>query len=218
MCFSPTASFVIAGVTGAAGIGAVVRADKREELALAAMPLFFAAQQAVEGLLWLTLPVSPEGPTSSLLTQMFLFLAKVFWPIFAPLAVLMIEPDLRRRRLIAGCLVAGAAIGIYFLWSLLANPHTASIGGGHIVYSSEPRLPLSFELMYLIATGIAPALSSHRAVNLFAAIVIVGSLVTYVFYWEAFTSVWCFFASAASAVVLFHFERARRLRLAAMSG
>jgi hypothetical protein len=34
--------------------------------------------------------------------------------------------------------------------------------------------------------------------------------VAYVLYWEAFVSVWCFFAAAASAVILWHFELSRR--------
>jgi hypothetical protein len=44
----------------------------------------------------------------------------------------------------------------------------------------------------------------------------VGSVISYVFYWEAFSSVWCFFAAAASAVIVFHFERVRLLRRAAI--
>ena len=33
------------------------------------------------------------------------------------------------------------------------------------------------------------------------------------FYWEAFVSIWCFFAAAASVVILCHFEWERRQRL-----
>jgi hypothetical protein len=40
----------------------------------------------------------------------------------------------------------------------------------------------------------------------------VGSIVAYAFYWEAFLSVWCFFAAAGSVVILAHFEHARRTR------
>jgi hypothetical protein len=43
--------------------------------------------------------------------------------------------------------------------------------------------------------------------------VLAGSALAYVFYWEAFVSVWCFFAAAASVVILLHFERSRRARL-----
>jgi len=53
-------------------------------------------------------------------------------------------------------------------------------------------------------------LSSHRTVTTLGFILLVGSVVAYVFYWEAFVSVWCFFAATASGVILFHFEAARR--------
>ena len=32
------------------------------------------------------------------------------------------------------------------------------------------------------------------------------------FYWQAFVSVWCFFAAAASVVILWHFARLRPVR------
>ncbi len=41
---------------------------------------------------------------------------------------------------------------------------------------------------------------------------LIGSLVAYIFYWEAFQSVWCYFAAAGSLVILGHFEWSRRRR------
>jgi hypothetical protein len=187
-----------------------------KELPLAAIPLIFASQQGIEGLLWVSLPVAPSGPSSSLLTYLFLILGKVLWPVYAPLAVLIIESDQRRRILLKICLIAGVGTAVYFLGNILTNPHTASIQNTHIVYSIVPKLPDEIGLFYLIATGIAPVLSSHRIVTLFGAMVLVGSIVTYLFYWEAFTSIWCFFAAAASVVIFAHFERARRAHQSAL--
>jgi hypothetical protein len=102
MCFSASASFVACGAIGAVGLVTIVRARSTNELPLAAIPLFFAIQQGVEGLLWLTLPIASEGPSSTGLTQIFLLIATVFWPVFAPIAVLLIEPDAMRRRLLQG--------------------------------------------------------------------------------------------------------------------
>jgi hypothetical protein len=36
--------------------------------------------------------------------------------------------------------------------------------------------------------------------------------VSYWMYWNAFTSVWCFFAAIASTLFILHFERVRRAR------
>lgn len=211
MCFSPTASFVTVGITTAAAIACLTRFRGWRELPLASLPLIFAGQQSVEGFLWLTLPVDPDGPISSLLTLVFLLHATVFWPAFAPLAALLIEPEPRRRRLMALCATIGTGLAIYFLWSIYAYPHAAVIRGGHIEYTGEPRVPAAMGVLYLMATALTPLLSSHRAVVLLGAIVLGGSILAYAFYWEAFVSVWCFFAGAGSVVLVVHFERVRQM-------
>ncbi len=204
------ASFVAAGVTGATGVAAISRTTKRNELPLAAIPLFFAAQQAVEGALWLTLPVAPEGAVSSTLTYLFLLFAKVFWPLFVPLAVLLIEPDRIRRWMLIVLCAAGAGVALFFAVSMLTDNHSAHILGGHVVYSPETHLTDAIRLTYLLTTCIAPIASSHRAVQLLGLIVTAGALVTFVFYWDAFASVWCFFAAAGSVVILTHFVKEHR--------
>lgn len=217
MCFSATASFVTVGITTAAAFACLTRVRGWRELPLASLPLIFAGQQAVEGLLWLTLPVDPDGPASSMLTLVFLLYALVFWPAFAPVAALLIEPDRTRHRLMAICAVIGAAVAGYFLWSIFAYPHAASIRGGHIAYTGEPRALPAIGVLYLIATAFTPLLSSHRAVVLLGTIVFGGSIVAYALYWEAFASVWCFFAAAGSVVILVHFERMRQMERADMA-
>jgi hypothetical protein len=62
-----------------------------------------------------------------------------------------------------------------------------------------------------VATAITPLLSSHRAVALLGAIVLGGSILAYALYWDAFASVWCFFAAAGSVVILVHFQRVRQI-------
>src|SRR5262249_22728319 len=56
MCFSAAASFSAAGLLGLTGIATLAQVRNRAELPLAFTPLLFAAQQAVEGALWLTVP------------------------------------------------------------------------------------------------------------------------------------------------------------------
>jgi hypothetical protein len=215
MCFSATASFVTAGVTGLVGAVAAGRVRERRELPFAATPLFFALQQALEGLLWLTLPVAPGGSGATGLALAFLFFAEVFWPVYLPAAVLLIEPDRARRRLMLACLVAGATVAAYLLWRMLAQPPSTAIVNDHIVYATEPRYSYLVGITYLVAIGLPLLLSSQRTVAAVGAIVLVGSATAYVFYWEAFVSVWCFFAAAASVAILGHFEWSRRRRRAA---
>jgi hypothetical protein len=212
MCFSATASFTTAAITGLASSIALPRAIEPREKPLAAIPLLFAAQQTIEGLLWLTLPVAPQSATCTTLTHSFLFFALLLWPVYGPLSAYLIEDVPWRKRAIAACMTIGAGVSLYLLSVLLGGTHTAIIKSGHIIYDTEPPPNGAVGIFYLIATGLGLALSSHKAINLLAIIVVIGSVVAYVAYWGAFVSVWCFFAAAASAVIVAHFEQARRSR------
>lgn len=214
MCFSPLASFITAGVTGTIGIVAVTRVSEPRELPLAAAPILFAVQQSIEGLLWLTLPSAPDGAVAHGLTLLFLFFAEVFWPVYAPLTVLLIEPDERRRRLICLCLAIGAVTAAYLLWTILSRDPTALIVDGHIVYGPKAPPSVALALGYLAATGLPLILSSRRTIVALGTIILIGCVTAYAFYWEAFLSVWCFFAAAASMVILGHFEWAQRRQIA----
>lgn len=210
MCFSPTASFITAAVTGIVGVVSMARVTHPRELPLAATPILFAVQQTLEGLLWLNLPSAPNGAAASALALGFLIFAETFWPVYAPLTVLLLEPDAPRRRLMFPWLVVGAAVSAYLLWQLLIGPHGAVILDDHIVYVTQQRHSLAVALGYLGAISLPLLMSSRRTVMALGAIVLVGCAVAYAFYWAAFMSVWCFFAAAASAVILCHFEWARR--------
>ena len=212
MCFSAIASFVTAGLTGSIGVVSLTRVTEPRQIALAITPLLFASQQIVEGMLWLNLPVAPNGPGSAGLTLLFLVFAQVFWPIYAPFAVVLLEPNQRRRQVMLGYLAVGIGVGGWCLWSLLSHSHShaAVIRDGHVIYVTEPRHSNGLAPAYLAATCLPPALSSRRTVATLGAIVMVGCVVAYVLYWEAFASVWCFFAAAASGVILGHFEQSRR--------
>ncbi|MGA7808241.1 DUF6629 family protein [Bradyrhizobium sp.] len=210
MCFSAPASFVTAGLTGAIGVIALTRVSEPRQLLFAATPLFFALQQGIEGLLWLDLPLAQDEHVSSALTLLYLFFAEAFWPVYAPLAVWLIEPSAHRRLLMVACLGAGVGVGSYLLWWMLGHPQLATIVDYHIVYGTGYRQPDAVGIAYVAATGLPLLLSSQRTVVVLGAIVLSGLVVAYALYWEAFVSVWCFFAAAASVAILCHFEWLRR--------
>jgi len=213
MCFSPEASFTAAAFTGAIGVLALSRARGLREAPLAATPLLFAAQQSLEGLIWLAAPQAQGDPMSGRLVLAYLIFAKALWPLYAPLVVMLVEPDAGRRRVMTPWLATGAGVSAYLAWGLASQPYSAQVIEGHLVYRAAQGNPVLVALGYLTATTVPLLLSSHRAIRALGLAVAVGSVAAYGFYWAAFLSVWCFFAAVASAVILVHFEQRRRAAL-----
>jgi hypothetical protein len=204
MCFSATASFTAAAVAGSIGAVTLWKAAKLRDPALlpiAAFPMLFALQQMVEGFLWLDLARPEPGTCRPILVHAFLGYAEIFWPMFAPIAAWLIEPDLRRRRLIGLCVLVGAAVSTYLLVKMLGNPYTASVASGHIVYSNGVSYPKGIEIPYVLATTISLLLSSHRMIQLLATVILAGFAVAWWSYHQSYISVWCFFAAASSVLV-----------------
>jgi len=217
MCFSAAASFAAAGVTGLLGAGTLARKRLRSETALAGIPLLFAMQQALEGVIWLVLPTASGGAGAAALGFMYLFVAQCVWPVWAPLAVLLIEPDPRRRRLIMACLVLGVALSAYLMWGLVSQAPQPHLMEGHITYGSGPGDPVLEGLVYLGVTCLPFLFSSRPVLWVMGTIIFVGAATAHIFYLHAFQSVWCFFAALGSIVLLGHFEWARRSAISASS-
>lgn len=208
MCFSAAASFSVAGATALIGVSAVRHARDAREMALAVVPLFFAVQQATEGMIWLQLTGAGNPGDIAALVLVFRGFAEVLWPAFTAIAVLLIEPDQRRRfalRIVAGI---GIVVSIYLLAALLEEPAVATIRNHSIDYGNRTSA-LSWRLIpYILCTCLPLLLSSHRAIQLFGCVVASGYLISAVVYFTTFVSVWCFFAAAGSTLIYLHFRTA----------
>jgi hypothetical protein len=209
MCFSAAASLVTAGMVGTIGVVAVRSVRSPVELPLACIPLLFAAQQAAEGSLWLALEHGDAGPWPWLFTQVFLAFALVIWPVYAPVAAWLVEPDPRRRQIMQASFLVGVAVASFFLVQLVTLRNEGYISDGHILYRTNVDAPVLAGLIYLGAAVLSLVVSSHRAIAVLGAIICVGALVTYAFMQGVFVSVWCFFAAASSFVILAHFQGSR---------
>ena len=208
MCFSATASFSAGALL--LGVGAVTlrMASRRRELPFAAIPLLFAIQQLIEGVIWLTF--GHESPLlNTVMTHVYSFFSHVLWPIYVPVAVMLIEPSGPRRRVLLGLVVAGAAVGAYLLYILLAFPVVSRPIGQHIEYISPHFFAAVSMTLYVSSTTLSPLVSSHRMVRVFGVLVLSSFAAAYYFYATWFISVWCFFAAVLSAVVYLYFATPR---------
>ncbi len=205
ICFSANAS-ILAGIgLFATGIVTIRRADKLVQLPYAAIPFAFGIQQLVEGYLWKTLPAQSQATAT--VATIYLSFSHVLWPIFVPLAVLLIESNKVRQKLLLPPTAAGAVASIYFLFALLTEPVSALIEGKHIVYHLPHRHDASILTLYILGTCLTPLLSSYRTIRLFGVVIVIALIVTRIAYMQWFASVWCFFAALMSAVVFLHFSR-----------
>ena len=204
MCFSAAASFSAGALL--LGIGALTlkSARHRREWPFAAVPLLFAIQQLSEGVIWLTF--SADAPLlNTLMTHVYSFFSHVLWPVYLPMAVLMIEPAGGRRRTLAALAVAGAAVGAYLLYILVAFPVISRPTGQHVEYDSPHFFAAEVMTLYLVSTTVSPLLSTLRSVKVFGALALLSFGAAYYFYATWFISVWCFFAALLSIVIYLRF-------------
>ena len=189
--------------------GLTLKAARRpRELAFAAIPLLFAMQQLTEGVIWLTF--DHDWPQlNAVMTHLYSFFSHVLWPIYLPVAVLLIEPAGRRRRALLGFVAAGLVVGLYLLYVMAAFPIVSRPTGLHIEYDSPHFYALAVMALYLLSTTISPALSTQPTVKLFGVLALLSFAAAYYFYAAWFISVWCFFAALLSVVVYFHFVSRR---------
>ncbi len=204
MCFSASASFT-AGVV-LLGIGTLtIRSARRKcELPFAAIPLLFAIQQLSEGVIWLTFQF--EMPLlNSVMTHVYEFFSHVLWPIYVPIAVLLIEPRGWRRQALFALALAGVVVGGYLLYILLFYPVVSRPLGQHIDYISPHFFAGVVMTLYLLSAATSPMLSTHALVKLFGFLALLSFAAVYYFYAAWFISVWCFFAALLSTVIYLHF-------------
>jgi hypothetical protein len=210
MCFSATASFVVAAALVPAGLVTVTRARAVEPAwtAFAAFPLAFGLQQAIEGVVWLGIESGDAGLVAGA-SRGFLFFSHFFWLAFVPFAVWLLEPPGPRRPVLLGLTATGALFGLsIFLPSFLVMDRLAvEVTNHNIAYRTRliyegfvPRMAL--EAFYGLIVVTALLLSSDRRIRIFAGLIAVSLVLAYGAFAHAFISVWCYFAAVLSAYLV----------------
>jgi hypothetical protein len=211
VCFSATASFAAAGLTGVAGAAALSSAT-RSQIWVGAIPLLFAVHQFAEGVLWLALSGDAAASWSRPAMFTYLTVARVVWPAWVPLAILALEPERGRRRALSALLVLGAGLSLLEVYALGAYPVGASIEGRHVDYriDTPPVLRWPMDIAYLLTTVLPPFVSGSRTVRIAGVALLAALVISKIFYYRYFASVWCFFAALISVGLVLALRADRR--------
>lgn len=204
MCFSAFASFTAGTTLVAVGAITLKKAHRKTEFAYSAIPLLFGVQQLIEGVIWLSFDLGLPL-LNPIMTFIYSLFSHVMWPIYVPLAALLLEPVRWRRTVLAAFLAVGAAVGLYLLVNMVRFPIESRPVGGHIEYASPHFYVVAVMASYLAGTCISMLFSSHRLVKVLGGAAILSFISAYVIYARWFISVWCFFAAVLSVIVLLYF-------------
>jgi hypothetical protein len=205
MCFSSTASFGAGVILTAIGVATVKKARQPSHYFFASIPLLFAAQQMTEGFVWLSFKHPALTSYRDPLAHVFLFFAQVVWPLWAPLAILLLLPKEKRKVIEKIFSLAGAIVSFYLFYCLVFYQIEAIETEHHIFYRRD--YPTQFTQVsgafYLAATLGPPFFSESRRLKVLGLALLGSYISTLILYPNHLISVWCFFAAIVSILVFF---------------
>lgn len=205
MCFSASASFLAGSALLATGSITMRRTAGTADFAFATIPILFGIQQVIEGVLWLAFSYNaPQLKTA--MTYFFTLFSHVIWPLFVPFAIARMEPSHWRKRVMWCIQCMGVVVALRLLAAITTEPLTAE-AGAHIIYLSSHVYDWPMMTLYIAATCLAPMCSSTALVRTFGATTLLLCAIAYIFYTQAFFSVWCFFAAILSLMIYIHSSR-----------
>ena len=198
-----------------AGAASTARSTPAARL-LAMVPLVFAAQQAAEGVIWLTVNEPMHATLERAAVYTFLGLALVAWPTLAPLSLRLMETRRARHRPLTKLLAIGVVVSVVAAILLVRGEPAARIADHSITYefgggAGEARhvVLLAF---YAVPTVIPFFVSTARWARVVGGSLVVSVAIAAFVRHEALTSVWCFFAAIVSVLVVFAVGPARLAR------
>lgn len=200
MCFSAGASFSAGVVLTVIGVASIKKAQHPSQVLFASIPLIFGIQQFAEGILWITLPNTNYQSIHKLATYTYLLFAQIIWPIWTPIAILLLEKKATRKRIQQFFVGTGILVGMYLAYCLLHYHVEAKIEGKHILYiQNYPTYFKNFGMVFYGLATIAPSFFSHiKRMWMLGTTILISYIITTIFYDHYILSVWCFFSSIIS--------------------
>ncbi len=203
MCFSSHVSFGAAAILAIIGLLSIKKAKTRNEKLLATTPLFFAVQQAIEGVFWLDYHRHLSPIITNLAKYGFLFFAMLFWPIWIPFVMYKLEKQELRKSILGTFLMCGILLVCYFVWQMGCAGGQAWIENHHVTYDiglTEWQYYIT-GIIYAIVTIGSMFVSSIPFMWSFGIATLIALLISFIFYKFWLISVWCFFCAILSILI-----------------
>ncbi len=207
MCFSVTASFTASLALITCSIAALRYAQEKKLKMIAAIPLIFGLQQFAEGMVWLSFLSLRFEPIRMLSAYIFLTCAGVIWPLWMPIALARFA-GAKAYKWYVPCVVAGGLCALTFIMYVLFYPISVTADCNVIYYFDGAYahawgvyLNVFTSLLYIVATIVPFFITQNKTLWFLGALIAIAYVVSYVVYFEAFASVWCFFAAIISLLV-----------------
>lgn len=214
MCVSAEASFGLTGLLVPVGISCMRNANQRDRssLPIAMIPLVFGIQQFFEGLVWVGI-----GRGNAELTRLtatgYLFFALTFWLFWIPFSAMFLE----ERRVIQFVLGLGAVFGLMggavLFFPIVSNPESLLITVVHhslrYDYPEPPALriaPEIWHLFYVAVISMPLILLKNKRLIGFSTALVVSAVISHVYFYYSFASIWCFFAAFLSIYLAYLFH------------
>jgi len=220
MCFSANASFTASVLLAFIAILAIKKSRHNQALTLfAATPLIFSAQQACEGIIWLSAAANPAGLAHTLATYSFLFCAYLLWPVWIPVITWLIERTKTgnswRTQICLASVGAGLIFDLYTATQIIKFGVWSKIVDQHIVYPSYGTGDnWSLTAMLYLCALLTPLLVSSMRYTTILAASIAGSLALTTFWYPAhIVSIWCFCAAIISSLILYIVDNEKSKKL-----
>ena len=197
---------------GAIGVDAVRHVhDRRDHLALAALPLLLGFHQLDEAFVWWGLQGHVPAAVGRVALWIYLLIAFVVLPLYVPLAVLALERR-ERMRVMVPFVVIGAGVSVVLLAAMVRGPLTARLAQYHVAYGLGLHNALGIIALYVVAVCGAFLVSRYRDVRIYGIANLVAVVVLARLTVDGFASLWCAYAALLSAAIALHMRFAKTHR------
>lgn len=204
MCFSPEMDLVAGVTVGGLGLEALRHVHRRRDVPLGTLPLLLGAHQLIEAFVWWGERGQVAADTGRMATWLYMTVAYVVLPVLVPIAVLAIEPERGRRRIMAWFGALGALVAVLYLQGMIQGQVSASIAGHTVVYDTGVKYGSMLAALYMVATVGAMLASTDRHIVAFGTANLVALPVLVLLSTHALASLWCAWAAVASVVIVRH--------------